>query len=152
MLAARLSLGVNLMTNKIIKYNAYMKLRYKYILYKIYSWSLNKKSDTPIGNTIITLGIVHFFQFTTLLFLIDKYLFRILYLIFKLNVTYVFIIALIYFVLFYLVIYNKNRWNSYCREFENEIPSEKRKGNIYVLLYVIGSILIFFISLPLIFG
>ena len=37
-------------------------------------------------------------------------------------------------------------------EFENETKEQRRKGGVYVLLFTVGSIVAFFISVPLIFG
>jgi hypothetical protein len=49
-----------------------MKLKYKYIIYKVYNWTSNKKSETPIANTIFALGTAHFFQLLTILLFIDR--------------------------------------------------------------------------------
>jgi hypothetical protein len=37
-------------------------MKYKYLIYKIYSWTAKKRGDTPIENTILTLAIMHLFQ------------------------------------------------------------------------------------------
>ena len=43
-----------------------MKKFYRYLIYKLYSWGLKKKGDTPIANVIITLTFVHLVQLFTL--------------------------------------------------------------------------------------
>jgi hypothetical protein len=119
------------------------RMRYKYIIYKIYSW----KNDTPIGNTILTLAVVHFFHFLTILFFIDNIIMP-LKGIWNINKTYIYIGAILYFILFYFLMYNKERWDSYIKEFENESEKDRKRGNIQVIVFLIGSILLFFISLP----
>jgi len=128
-----------------------MKLKYKYIIYKIYSWTANKKNDTPIGNTILTLGLIHLFQLATVLLFIDKIIIPLEW-IYNINKVYLFIGALIYFILFYFLLYNKERWNSYIEEFSNESESERKRGNFLVIAFLVGSILLFFISLPVLFA
>jgi len=75
-----------------------MRLKYKYIIYKVYSWTPNKKSDTPIANTIFALGTAHFFQLLTILLFVDQIIARLKW-IWGLNKAYLFIAALIYFIL-----------------------------------------------------
>ena len=128
-----------------------MKLKYRYIIYKIYSWTANKRGDTPIANTILTLGVVHFFQIVIILIAIDK-LITPLNWIHNLNKNHVFVGALVYFVLLYFLLYNKNRWNSYVEEFGNESESERKRGTIMVIAFLVGSILLFFILLPILFA
>jgi glucan phosphoethanolaminetransferase (alkaline phosphatase superfamily) len=128
-----------------------MKLTYKYIIYKVYSWTYKKNADTPIANTIFVLGSVHFFQFLTILLFIDQIITPLDW-IWKLNRIYLFISAIIYFVLFYLIVYNKNKWDSYVNEFKNETEQNRRSGNYFVMAYLILSILLFFLSLPILFS
>lgn len=125
-------------------------MKYRYLIYKIYSWTVEKKGDTPIANTILTLGVVHFFHLAIVLLFVDQIVTPLKWL-HDINKTYLFISALIYFVLLYFLIYNKERWNSYIEEFKNESESERKKGNFLVLAFLIGSIFLFFISLPVLF-
>jgi hypothetical protein len=125
--------------------------KYRYVIYKIYSWSANKKGETPIGNTVISLGVVHLFQLAIILLFVDQIIIPIKW-IYDIDKTYLFLSSLIYFILFYFIIYNKARWNSYIEEFGNESKSERVKGNILVLTFLIGSILLFFISLSVLFS
>lgn len=129
-------------------------MRYKYLIYKIYSWTANKKNDTPIANTVLTLAAVHFFQLLTLLLFIDRIIVPLEWLskMYRINKTYLLVLALIYLIVFYFLIYNKNRWDGYIEEFKNESNDQRRKGNIMVISYLIGSILLFFISLPILFS
>jgi uncharacterized membrane protein len=123
------------------------------VIYKIYSWTAAKKGDTPIANTILTLAIVHFFQLLTFLLFIDQIVIPLKWLspLLKTQKGYLFLVVSIYFVAFYFLVYNKQRWDSYVDEFKNESEEQRRKGNIWVISYLIGSILLFFISLPVLF-
>ena len=126
-------------------------MSYKYIIYKIYSWTANKRGDTPIGNTILTLGVVHFFQMAILLLFIDRVITPLKWM-YNINKSLLFIGAIIYFILFYLLLYNKERWNSYIDKFSTETERQRKVGNFWVISFLIGSILLFFISLPVLFS
>ena len=125
-------------------------VKYEYIIYKVYSWTLNKKGDTPIANTIITLALVHFFQLATLLIFIDQIIVP-LPAIWNLNKGVLGIGTLAYFVLFYFLVYKKKRWDAYVERYQNEDERQRTRGNRKVIAYLIGSILLFFISLPVCF-
>ena len=125
-----------------------LTMKYKYIIYKIYSW----KNDTPIANTILTLSIIHFFQLLTLLLIIDRLITPFLFTEnHNVGKGTLFIGLVIYFGLFYLVVYNKQRWNAYVEEYKNESEEQRKRGNRFVITYLVGSILLFFISLPVLF-
>ena len=128
-----------------------MKFKYRYIIYKIYSWTANKRGDTPIVNTILTLGIIHLFQFAIFMLFIDRVIMPLNWF-YNINVAYILIGTLAYFLLFYFLLYNKERWSSYVEEFGNESESERKKGTIMVIAFLVGSILLFFISLPILFS
>ena len=53
-----------------------------------------------------------------------------------------YIYAIIFLGLHYILFYNKEKWNEYFKEFENESKEERKKGTIKVWGYFIGSILI----------
>jgi amino acid transporter len=126
-------------------------MSYKYLIYKIYSWTANKKGDTPVGNTILTLGVVHFFQLAIVLLFIDRIITPLKW-IYDINKSYLFGGAMIYFIVLYLLLYNKSKWNSYVQEFSGESEIERKRGNLWVLIFLVGSILLFFISLPILFS
>lgn len=128
-----------------------MKFNYRYIVYKIYSWTAKKKGETPIGNTVLTLGAVHFFQLATLLLFIDNIITPLKWM-YNIKKPYLLIGALIYFILVYFLIYDKKRWGSYIQEFGNESARERKRGNLFVVAFLAGSILLFFISLPVLFS
>lgn len=124
-----------------------MKLKYKYLIYKVYSW----RSDTPIVNTVLTLGTIHLAQLGIILLLIDR-------LITPLNWLYdakrsvIFIGAIIYYILFYFIVYNKTRWAGYVDEYSKESDRERKKGNVLVITFLIANILLFLLSFPILFS
>jgi amino acid transporter len=128
-----------------------MKFKYRYIIYKIYSWTANKRGDTPIANTILTLGIIHLFQLAIIMLFIDRVITPLNWF-YNINVTYILIGTLAYFVLLYFLLYNKERWSSYVEEFGNESERERKIGTVMVIAFLVGSILLFFISLPILFS
>ena len=117
----------------------------------MYSWSLKRNNDTPIFNVIITLAFVHFVHLFTVYMVILKFFPAIS--IFNLrDKFYLYIFGVIFIIVNYLFLYNKKRWESYVEEFKNESENESRRGKIYVLAYLMGSILLFFITTIILFA
>ncbi|SEW45055.1 hypothetical protein SAMN04488122_3410 [Chitinophaga arvensicola] len=115
-----------------------MRRFYSYLIYKLYTWALNGSGyNTPIFNVIVTLACVHSFQLIFLMFIAFKCLPANTHLSGWLN--YVAILAILFLISHYYVFYNKERWEGYVKEFENETPKQSLKGKIYVLSYLIGS-------------
>lgn len=124
---------------------------YKYLIYKLYSWALRRENDTPVFNVIITLTFVHFVQLFTIYMVLLKYMPEIS--IFNVEKKiYLYIFGVAFIVLNYFILYNKKRWETYLQEFKNESEKESRKGKIIVLGYLIGSILLFFITAIILFA
>lgn len=123
-------------------------MKYKYIIYKVYSWTANKRGDTPIANTILTLAVVHFFQLLTLVYFIDRIIIRIPWF-WKVPKQVIYFGFPLYMGLLYLLLYNNKRWAGYVEEFGGESEQQRKRGTRLVLAYLVGSILLFFISLPL---
>jgi hypothetical protein len=67
------------------------------------------------------------------------------------NKAYAFIGLIAYFMSFYFLVYNKKRWESYIEEFGNESEHQRNRGNRSVISYLIGSVSLFFICLPILF-
>jgi hypothetical protein len=123
---------------------------YRYLIYKLYSWALKKKNDTPVFNVIITITVMHYFQLLTIYCILFR-AFHIFNIFSKNNGLYVGLFMVLFIIFNYFILYNKKRWANYLCEFENEDERASFKGKIYVLSYLIGSILLFFFSVPLIF-
>jgi amino acid transporter len=125
-------------------------MKYRYIIYKVYSWTANKKGEIPVTNTILTLSVVHFFHLLILLLFVDRIIVPLH--LWNLNKVYFLLAISLYFLVFYLLIYNKKRWSNYIEEYRNEDEEQRRKGNIYVKIFLIGSIVLFFVLLPVLFA
>ena len=54
--------------------------------------------------------------------------------------------------LYYFLFFNRDKWERYAQRVEREDERKRKRGKFLVLLYLIGSILLFFISLPFVFG
>ncbi len=106
---------------------------YRYLIYKLYSWGLNKKSDTPVANVVITLTFVHFVQLFTIYLVLLKFFPRI-NIFNNVGSVYVGIFLIIIGVMHYFLIYNKKRWETYLVEFKGEDAAKSKKGT-YLFYY-----------------
>ena len=122
---------------------------YKYLIYRLYTWRLQKKDDTPEATVIFLMSFVHLTQLGILYMLALKFVPALnnLYL----NKLSKYLIVIGFGFLYYLLVYNKKRWLSYIEEFEKETSDQRRKGTILVRLFTFGSVILFFICLPLLF-
>ena len=95
---------------------------------------------------------IHYFQLLIALMLFGKF-FPAIYGIFSLNIQAVLLIGFSMCIIYYFLIRRMRLFTepSY-NEFENETEEERRMGSFKVLSFLIGSVVAFFISLPLIFG
>lgn len=119
---------------------------YRYLIYKLYSWALRRENDTPVFNVMITLIFTHFIQLFTIYMVVVKYVPAIS--VFSNDRKYYpFIFFLLFAPLNYALLYNKAKWESYLDEFRNEGKNESRRGSVMVLAYLIGSIVLFFATL-----
>ena len=123
---------------------------YKYIIYRLYSWRKKKNDDTPIATVICLLTGVHCFQLL-IVYCIAVSLFQFPSFLGRINKGYLILFVFIFAGLHYFLLYNKQRWESYLEEFKNESPAKKKKGQFFVVGYMLGSILLFFIFLPILF-
>lgn len=114
---------------------------YRYLIYRLYHF----RDDTPVINVIVTLTIVHLFIILNILFVIDEFT------IFKVWPNFATFDSLLFIILFgilnYLLFYNKKKWTSYDNEFKDETSQQRRRGLIFVLSYLIGTIVLSFIFL-----
>jgi len=124
---------------------------YRYLIYKLFSWGLKRKGDTPVANVILTLTVVHAMQLLTLSS-ISRSVWDYPNYLESINKLYVAIIFFLFAGLHYLLLYNKKRWAGYIEEFKNESSQQRKKGTVLVLLYLVGSILLFFALMPILFS
>ena len=108
---------------------------YRYFIYRLYH--LNNRDQ--VFRVLFFLYTIHLFHFVTYEFLILRLL-SINFYVPQKAVLYVFL--LIFFAIHYVLFYNKEKWEEYFKEFENEPKEERKKGTIKVWGYFIGSILI----------
>jgi hypothetical protein len=123
---------------------------YPYIIYKVYTWGKKGINATPVMNVLVTLTFVHYLQLLTIQMVLAR-IFPSLRFIERPNRSYVAIGLIAFFILHYFVFYNKNRWASYVEKYKDETGKKKGQGSFLVLLYLIGSIVLFFILLPLLY-
>ena len=132
-----------------------MKKMYRYIIYKLYSWGLKRKSDTPVLNVLITLTCIHIFQLFILYCILLKF-FPSINFIKEVNKFEVISLYLAVLTFHYFVVYDKFRWNEYIKEFENESKEEGAKGTVKVIILNhaknYACIILFFILMPILFA
>ena len=123
---------------------------YSYIIYKVYTWGNRGSYATPVMNVLIALTFVHYVQLLTIYAILTR-IFPSLSFFERQNRTYSAIGLIVFFIIHYLVFYNKDRWASYVEKYKDETGKKKRKGSFLVLLYLIGSVVLFFLLLPILF-
>lgn len=114
---------------------------YRYLIYKLYSFSKKGNLDTPIANVIITLSLTHILLLATLVFFILKISHWHLP---KINYIYFYILVPLFILFNYFIFYNKKKWELYKMEFKDETKKNSVKGTILVLSYLIGIFVLFF--------
>lgn len=124
---------------------------YNYVIGKLYSWGRRRENDTPIANVVFTMCIVHYFQIFTLYMILRK-IFDFRDFILGVNKLYVGLLLIAFFVVYYFLFYHRDKWERYAQQVEQADERKRKRGKFFVLLYLIGSILLFFISLPFVFG
>jgi hypothetical protein len=117
---------------------------YQYIIYKIYTWRLDKNDDTPVTTVILLLSMVHIFYLVMIYFIVIDLLGVSMDLI-KPRSFVAAAILLLFMGLNYLVLYNKKAWDRYIQRFKDETEAQRSRGNFAVIAYCVGSALIFFI-------
>ena len=111
---------------------------YRYFVYRIF----HVNNDGPEINVIVILGMIHGSYVLSCLFILSI-IFPFDYP--NLDKSEVYILALLFFALQFLIFFRPNKWKTYFKEFENESKEERRKGSFLVWGY-----LIFSLSLPII--
>ena len=106
---------------------------YRYFVYRIYHFN----NDSPEINVMVFLGLVHGSIVLAVLIILDI-LFDIGFPP-NLDKSEWYLLALLFFVLQFLIFFRPSKWKTYFKEFENESKEEKRKGTILVWGYIIFS-------------
>ncbi len=128
-----------------------MKLFYKYLIYRLYHFT-NKKNaaETPLNNVVLTLFIVHSIQLLTLYCICLK-IWPALDFILEFNKIVFYSLAILFMGLHYFVFYDRNKIAEYNKLFESENAEQKRRLTSLVILYLIGSIIAFFVTVVFLF-
>jgi len=109
---------------------------YRYLIYRLYHF----REDTPVVNTVLILGYVHFSQMLLILYLMAKFTpFGVMPDWHAYNMH---LIAIIFLGLHFLLFYNKKKWRAIEDEFKGESPGHRKVGTIIILTYLIGSIIL----------
>ena len=124
---------------------------YKYIIGWLYYWGLKKGNDTPVANVVFTMCMVHYFLAFTV-YMVFRRIFDFRDVILGVNRMYIGLLLIAVFVVYYFLFFNRDKWEGYAQQVEQENERKRRRGKFLVLLYLIGSILLFFISLPFVFS
>jgi uncharacterized membrane protein len=101
-----------------------------------------KEKDNIPGTTVELLMILpHYFQILTL-YAIVTYLFPS----FRVDLTkfQVFAIAIGFQIIYHFIIYNKHRWMNYIEEFKSESDEQRKRGTNLIILYTVGTYVLFF--------
>ncbi len=109
----------------------------------MYRYALETKNSTPEESVVMTLMFLHFMQLLTVMMMVPG-LYNIIIPENKIG-----LILLLFFFYFLIrkLIYNKSKWVSYLKKFENESPLEKRKGFWIVFMFIAGTIFLFFLPI-----
>ena len=118
------------------------------MIYRFYSWRL-KKDNIPSTTVELLMCLPHLFQLATV-YIVLLYFFPSLK---KINLTnFQLITCLIRFqLLYHVIVYNKKRWMDYIEEFKNETDEQRKKRTTLIIIYTIGTYLLFFGGLIILF-
>ena len=119
------------------------------MIYRLYSWRLKEKDDTPGTTVELLMCLPHLFQIATI-YAILLYSFPSLK---NDNLTR---FQLIFFIigfqfLYHFLVYNKKRWMCYIEEFKNETFDQRKKGTNLIILYTLSTYILFFGCLIVLF-
>lgn len=123
---------------------------YHYLIYRLYTWRMRVNDKTPGLSIILMMSILHIIQLLTVYLIVIK-IFPSIHRNYHLTKTQVVVIALLTFFSYYLLVYNKERWNGYIEKFKDETPQMRRKGTFWVNLFTVGTVILFFITGILLF-
>lgn len=124
---------------------------YKYIIGRLYSWARRRENDTPIANVVLTMCLVHYFQLFTL-YMILRAILKFPDYLSGINKLFIAAFLIAFFVAYYFIFYKKEKWDYYAEYVEKQELKTRKRGKLLVLLYLVGSILLFFIALPIAFS
>lgn len=123
---------------------------YRYLIYRLYSWRLEEKDDTPVATIVFMMSAIHFAQALIIGLVVVK-LYPSFIPIFRQKKVFVVAIFFLISFFYYLLIYKKERWDQYIEEFKDESVEQRKRKGVWVWLFTWGSIFLFFILAILLF-
>jgi hypothetical protein len=114
---------------------------YRYIIYILYKMFLDQKGSVPVTKTLVVLNFIHSIQLITLYIVLIK-IFPQINIFGKINKNYFGLFFVLLFVIHYLFIYNKDKWEAYLEEFSDEPPSKAKLRTVLVYMYIGSSIIL----------
>lgn len=123
---------------------------YRYVIYRFYTWRLNRKDDTPVLTVILGMSFIHLLQMFMLFALIAK-IYDPIIVVFKQQKGFVYSFLLVFALSYFFIFYNKKRWQGYIEEFKDETSNERKHNGKKVWLFTVGFIFLFFLVIPILF-
>src|SRR5690349_7158172 len=116
---------------------------YRYLLYRFYSWRLEEGDDIPVATVIFSMSGNQLFHFFSIYGILARFFPSIGALLSASKpADIMFIISFI--AVYYLLVYKKEKWIGFSKEFKDETPKQRWWGSVFVYSFTIGSILLFF--------
>ena len=117
---------------------------YRYLIYRLYHF----REDTPVVNTVLILGYIHFSLILLILFIVHTFTpFDVWPDWHAYNMR---LIAIVFLGLHFPLFYNKKKWKAIKNEFKGESPRHRKIGTIIVLVYLLGTTFLLF-TLPVLY-
>jgi type III secretory pathway component EscU len=122
---------------------------YWYIIYRLYQF-FSKKDTTPISDTVMILCFVHLIQLYIIYMYINIFTEMPRLGIEKGNLVFTLCLFVLFYI-YYLIFFKNGKWKIKIKQFKKETELERKRKGIYVWLFCWGSIIFFFLSLPITF-
>jgi hypothetical protein len=116
----------------------------KYLYYRIYDWNLRAwgESDMPQYNAIIGVSFLIYLNIISLFIAIETLTGNQYFLFLPNGEYYAAATCLLLLLVNYILLVRNGKYLKIAEEFKKENPSQKRKGLVFVWLYVTGSFVI----------
>lgn len=124
----------------------------EYSFYRIYRFQLLVGNhSTPIGTSVIGLTALIMFNFFSLLIIANYFTdFKLLFFDSS-KITSLIFFAIILLIVSYSILYKK-KYNAIINKYENENRKQKRRGNRHVFIILVLTLLLFYLSLYLLYS
>lgn len=121
---------------------------YKYTFYKLYIWYLNTfgKRASPQDSAMLIITALTFINILTVLAILQGITGINFMTIGEWPVEYLLLLAFIYMAIHHFILLYNKRYKNIIHEFEVETEEQRKKGTLWVVLYIIGTHLLLIIS------